>query len=97
MENFTYAQLKKKLSSLSRPKLPQYKAEMENNLVQQNQEEPIDAYFLLKLREIRHNLPNGTKEQKIHSLFIVRRALEHSEEDCLGDTCYCSGFTKSMH
>jgi len=53
--------------SLSRPKIPHYKAEMEINLIKQGQDETIDAYLIRKLRAIRHDLPEATEEEKIHS------------------------------
>jgi len=56
---------------------------MEINLVQQYPEESKDAYFLLKLRAIKHNFPICKEEVKVHYLsmglqrsFLKRVALE---------------------
>jgi len=48
LDALTYNQLKEKLVNLSRPRLPQHKAEMETNLVQKYSEESVDEYFLRK-------------------------------------------------
>lgn len=69
----TYDEMKDKLIGLCRPKLPRYKAEIEVNLVQQNEDETIDAYFLRKLRAIRHNLPDSSEEEKVHFLSLGLR------------------------
>jgi len=66
MAETTYNQLKDKLRSLCRHKIPLNKTEMEISMIQMNQDEPIDSYFSRLLRAIRHKIPEATDEQKVH-------------------------------
>jgi len=39
-------------------------------MVQQHQDEPIDAYFIRKLRATHHNLPEASEAEKVHFLSL---------------------------
>jgi hypothetical protein len=69
-DKLTFAEIKSKLINIGRPKVPAYRAELEIHQVKQEETEPVESYFIRKLRIIRQNQPEASEEQKIHFLSL---------------------------